>query len=167
VVAFSNDSSVASEGTFLLGFRLEEQIDRIVRFALSKSLKRIAALAPDDLYGETAMDAFKRAVTEGGGDLGPTVFYPSDGDPSAIVREIADHDDSPFHAVLIADGGARLHMVAKLLAFHGVGPDDVCFLGTMRWQDDPKTLQEPALQDGWFPSSPLVLPPSNRTRGGG
>ena len=27
------------------------------------------------------------------------------------------------------------------------------FLGTMRWQDDPRVLQEAALQEGWFAAS--------------
>ena len=47
VLAFSNDASVATEGTFLLGFRPEEQVDRVVRYAIpSGSLVRAVPAPP-------------------------------------------------------------------------------------------------------------------------
>jgi branched-chain amino acid transport system substrate-binding protein len=214
VLAFSNVTSAVADGTFLLGFRPEEQVDRVVRFALENVIRqpeeplpgetapaqglsavapgpvRIAGLAPDDAYGATALAALRRAVIEGGGDLGPTAFYPPDqADPSAVVRQVAAYDQRraalererarleqlpeddparaalerletldtlgapPFDAVLIADGGDRLRSVASLLTFFDVDPTAVRFLGTMRWQDDPRVLQEAALQGGWFAAS--------------
>ena len=52
----------------------------------------------------------------------------------------------PFDAILIADGGDRLRSVASLLTFYDVDPAEVRFLGTMRWQDDPRVLEETALR---------------------
>ena len=134
VLAFSNDASVATDGTFLLGFRPEEQVRRVVAYALdsgalvraepaplgrrrtpsSKGCRtqisrppprwmpaapfaarppRIAALAPDDAYGATVIEALRRAVVEGGGELGETLVYPPDmGDPSPVVRRVAGYD---------------------------------------------------------------------------
>ena len=59
----------------------------------------------------------------------------------------------PFDAILIADGGDRLRSVASLLTFFDVDPATTRFLGTMRWQDDPRVLAEEALQGGWFAAS--------------
>ena len=215
VLAFSNVTSAAADGTFLLGFRPEEQVERVVGYALANVERRveepvagavggaapgpgrfdlrpprIAGLAPDDPYGATAMQALRRAVLEGGGELGETLFYPPDlADPSAVVRQIAAYDrrtaalererarleaqdddasrralrrletldtlgGPPFDAILLADGGDRLRSVASLLTFFDVDPASVRFLGTMRWQDDPRVLQEAALQQGWFAASP-------------
>jgi branched-chain amino acid transport system substrate-binding protein len=214
VLAFSNVTSAAADGTFLLGYRPEEQVDRVVRYALENVARRppepvpgeaapvqgstafdprpvrIAGLAPDDAYGATALAALRRAVIEGGGELSQTAFYPSDqADPSAVVRQIAAYDQRkaalererarleqlpdddparralqrlkildtlgapPFDAILIADGGDRLRSVASLLTFFDVDPAAIRFLGTMRWQDDPRVLQEAALQRGWFAAS--------------
>ncbi len=195
VLAFSNVTSVADEGTYLLGFRPEEQIDRVVQYALDQGLVTFAGLAPDDAYGATAMRALQRAVLERGGDLHKVLYYPpSLDDPSPVVREIADYqgrqaalaqekkiieslieDDEdqedvaaavlkqletmdtfgppPFDAILIADGGDRLRSVASLLTFYDVDPDEIQFLGTIRWQDDPRVLQEGALEGGWFAGS--------------
>jgi ABC-type branched-subunit amino acid transport system substrate-binding protein len=212
VLAFSNVASAAAPDTFLLGFRPEEQVERVVRYAVATVERqadqpvgadpdaltpqrfdlgpaRIAGLAPDDAYGTTAMQALRRAVLEAGGELAQTLLYPPDlADPSAVVRQIAAYDRRkaalererarlealddeqsaqalrrletldtlgapPFDAILIADGGDRLRSVASLLNFFDVDPGAVRFLGTMRWQDDPRVLQEAALQQGWFAAS--------------
>jgi len=213
VLAFSNVASAATDGTFLLGFRPEEQVGRVARYALANVTRqpeetafleggadqgtlgpidprpiRIAGLAPDDAYGATALAALRRAVVDSGGELGQTLFYPpNQADPSGVVRQIAAYDQRkaalererarlerlpdddaqaqaelrrletmdtlgppPFDAIMIADGGDRLRSVASLLTFFDVDPAAVRFLGTMRWQDDPRVLGEPALQQGWF-----------------
>ena len=195
VLAFSNVASVAAEGTYLLGFRPEEQIDRVVQYALDQGLVTFAGLAPDDAYGATAMRALQRAVLERDGELNKVLYYPSNlEDPSPIVREIADYgarqaaleqekkiiesliedpeDEEdvakavleqlenmdtfgppPFDAILIADGSDRLRSVASLLTFYDVDPLEVRFLGTIRWQDDLRVLDEEALEGGWFAGS--------------
>jgi ABC-type branched-subunit amino acid transport system substrate-binding protein len=195
VLAFSNVTSVAEPGTYLLGFRPEEQIERVVQYALDQDLGTFAGLAPDDAYGRTAMQALQRAVLDRGGELSKILYYPSNlEDPSPIVREIAnyparqaalaqekkvieslieDQDDEddvakavleqletmdtfgppPFDAILIADGSDRLRSVASLLTFYDVDPEDIQFLGTIRWQDDPRVLEEEALAGGWFAGS--------------
>jgi branched-chain amino acid transport system substrate-binding protein len=229
VIAFSNVAAVAAPETYLLGFRPEEQVARVVQFALGhverrpdtverydptapaapsgaaplggstglgvtvdRGPVRIAGLAPDDAYGATALQALRRAVIGGGGgELAMTAFYPPDlADPSAVVRAVADFDRRqaalgaerqrlealeedeaaqralqrletldtlgapPFDAILIADGDARLRSVAALLTFYDVDPAEVRFLGTMRWQDDPRVLEETALRSGWFAALP-------------
>ncbi len=192
ILAFSNVTSVADQGTYLLGFRPEEQIDRVVQYALDQGVVTFAGLAPDDAYGATAMQALRRAVIERGGELSKVLLYPPDlDDPSTVVRDVADYQarqaaleqekrivesliedpeneedvakavlkqldtkdtfgPPPFDAILIADGSDRLRSVASLLTFYDVDPSEVQFLGTIRWQDDPRVLQEEALTGGWF-----------------
>ncbi len=223
LLAFSNVASVVAPDTYLLGFRPEEQVARVVHFALENVERqpdeiqryqpgaassmagagqgsqgfgvdrgpvRIAGLAPNDPYGATALQALRRAVIAGGGELAMTAFYPPDlADPSVVVREVADFDrrhtaveserrrlatfddegskrelqrletldtlgGPPFDAILIADGGSRLRSVASLLTFYDVDPDQIRFLGTMRWQDDAMVLEEAALRGGWFAALP-------------
>ena len=92
VLAFSNVASVAEEGTFLLGFRPEEQVTRVARYALDQGLVEIAGLAPDDAYGRTALQALRQAVLERGGSLGPVLVYPPGQDPSPVVRQATAYD---------------------------------------------------------------------------
>ena len=212
VLAFSNVASAAADGTYLLGYRPEEQVERVVRYALENVGRqepvlgaaapdpgasafdprpvRIAGLAPDDAYGATALAALRRAVLEGGGELGQTLFYPPDqADPSSVVRQIAAYDQrtaalarerarleqrpddeqarrelerlatldtlgpAPVDARMSAGGGGRLRAVAARRAVFGGAPGAGPLLGTLRWQDDPRVLAEPALQQGWFAAS--------------
>jgi branched-chain amino acid transport system substrate-binding protein len=231
VLAFSNVSSVATTDTYLLGFRPEEQVARVVHYAIGhvgrrpdQALRfdpdgavqgeqpadlgqmvdrgpvRIAGLAPDDAYGATALQALRRAVIGGGGELAMTAFYPPDlADPSAVVRQVADFDrrqaaleaerrrleaqgdeaaesalrrletvdtlgGPPFDAILIADGGDRLRSVASLLTFYDVDPAEVRFLGTMRWQDESRVLEEAALRSGWIAALPPATMAAFRNR---
>jgi branched-chain amino acid transport system substrate-binding protein len=95
VLAFSNDASVAEPGVvWVLGFRPEEQVERVATFAIDRGHRRVAALAPDDAFGRTAVAALRRAVqAQLGGELGPVRTYPpSIGDLSELAREIADYD---------------------------------------------------------------------------
>ena len=76
-------------------------------------------------------------------------------DPQAVQRlqalETVDTiGGPPFDAILLADGGDSLRSVASLLTFFDVDPATTRFLGTMRWQADPRVLAEGALQGGWF-----------------
>ncbi|HIN21539.1 MAG TPA: penicillin-binding protein activator, partial [Rhodospirillales bacterium] len=69
VVAFSSDRSVAGGGTYTMGFLPSAEIKRIVAFARSKGVRRFAALAPDNVYGETVVTAFEDAVAANGGTV--------------------------------------------------------------------------------------------------
>lgn len=59
VLALSNDASIARPDLFVLGFRPEEQVDRIMAFARSRNLPGIAALVPDNEYGRRALTAWQ------------------------------------------------------------------------------------------------------------
>jgi len=58
-----------------------------------------------------------------------------------------------FDAVLLPDEGVRLKSVASLITYYGIDPGPVRLLGTMAW-DDPRLVDEPSLQGGWFPAPP-------------
>ncbi|MFO1069170.1 MAG: penicillin-binding protein activator [Geminicoccaceae bacterium] len=167
VLSFSNDASVAGNGTFILGFRPEEQVTRIVDYARRQGLDPVAALAPDDAYGMRAVRAWRAVVSPTGETVAApadSAFYPAEGsDASEVVRRFTRIDaraagstdgtvaePPPFRSLLLPDGGLRLQTVLGLLAYYDVGPANTRFLGTTRWQEDPRLRQEPALQGGWL-----------------
>ena len=67
VIAFSTDRSVAGSGVYLLGIMPEQQVSRVVAFALRQGLSRYAALVPADPYGGTVLGALDRATRRYGG----------------------------------------------------------------------------------------------------
>ena len=67
VVAFSTDRNVAGNGVYLLGIMPDQQIGRIVAFAVGQGLGRYAALVPASPYGGAVIDALNRATNRYGG----------------------------------------------------------------------------------------------------
>jgi len=80
----------------------------------------------------------------------------SDPADRARLRRIKDLDtlgDVPFDAVLVPEGGTKLQIVASLMAYYDIDPDEVHYLGTGQW-DDPVVPREPTLHGGWFAAPP-------------
>ena len=91
ILGFSSDRSVAGEGVFTMGFLPEAEVQRVVAFARSQGLRRFAALAPDNEYGEKVVAALGRAAE--GAVVSRIQFYdPGASDFSAAVRRLADYE---------------------------------------------------------------------------
>lgn len=157
VLSFSNDASIASPDLVVLGWRPEEQVERIVRHALDQGWRRLGLLAPDDGYGARAATTWRRVLAGLGEPSADAVgIYPASGDPVAAVRAfLGRYGGGPqsqaggppaFDALLVADGGLRLRQVAALLAFFDVDPERTRLLGTWLWVEDPAVLRDPALR---------------------
>ena len=94
VVAFTSDRAVAGDGIYTLGFLPSAEIWRIVAFARSQGITRFAALAPDNAYGETVVDAMKEAVAASGATLARVQYYdPAGEDFTDPVRQLANYGE--------------------------------------------------------------------------
>ena len=61
--------------------------------------------------------------------------------------------DLPFDALMVADGGERLQVIAALLPYYDIDPKKTRLLGTELW-DNKNLTSEPALAGGWFVAPP-------------
>ena len=183
VLSFSNDASVAGNGVWVLGFRPEEQIGRVVEYAASHGLARQAALAPDDAYGNRALQAWQDAIGRVPGALAVAErqYAP---DPSAMATALqtvagtgrnAAAAPTPlaagatgsrptisgppaFQALMLADGGQRLSALLALLSAYAIDPTQTRLLGTLRWQEDQSLFRDPAAQGAWLATwSPTAI----------
>ncbi len=94
VLGFSSDHSVAGDGVFLLNFRMEEQIERVIRYASDQGYARFAALVPETAYGTRALEIFGKSVTRQERELISVEYYPADsGKLVAPVKNIAKYND--------------------------------------------------------------------------
>ena len=92
MVAFSTDATVAGNGVFLLAFMPQQQVERVVAYAVSQGLSRFAALAPDSPYGFAVIDALRAAAVANGGVVTQTQLYPQGAqDLMDPVRMLADY----------------------------------------------------------------------------
>ncbi|NBG95101.1 penicillin-binding protein activator [Pyruvatibacter mobilis] len=153
VIAFSTDRNVAGGGVYLLSFLPEDDIERIVDFAVLEGHQRFAALLPQNEYGQRVRTQLSQAITARGAQLTATETYAGSTDGMLAPAERLAKQKENYDIVLLPAGGTELQALAPLLPYYDVDPREVKFIGTGLW-DDPSVLREPSLVGGWFAAPP-------------
>lgn len=149
LISFSNDVSVAGDGTYLLGYAPAQSISRVVEFASGRGMKTFAGLVPNGLYGERASTALLRSVEGVGGQVVTLQTYDrAPGSISAAITRMAKN--APYDAVLIADSSGTAGVAVPIIRRNGGGSTQV--LGTDLWNADSGTSGVAALSGAWFAS---------------
>lgn len=147
IVSFSNDSSIAGNGVYVLGFVPDQSIRRVVEYAHSRGITKFAGLMPSGLYGRNASTVFIKSVEAAGGKVVAMKNY--DRDPKSVnVAARTLGLNQPYEAILIADGG-RIAAVATPAIRKGPSPD-ARVLGTELWNADNLVARSPSLQGAWY-----------------
>lgn len=137
VIAFSTDTAVAGDNTFLMGFTPASQIERVAAFAASKGIRRASVLFADDVYGNAAERAFSDIAPRAGIKVAATRhFIAGDKDMALVTRDA--------EAVFMPLSGAQ-----AVTAATNMNAATVRKLGTGLW-DDPRTLASTAMEGAWF-----------------
>lgn len=147
LISFSTDRAVAGDGVYLLSFQPENEIHRIVSYAMSQGHMNFAAIVPDSAYGTHVAQALTTDVKAAGGQVTAIGHFQSNGEGIAGAAQAVA--SSKPDAVLIAQGGNLLREIGPTLATDGASNQKVQFLGTGLW-DDPSIEKEPMLSGGWF-----------------
>ncbi|HJQ18447.1 MAG TPA: penicillin-binding protein activator [Allosphingosinicella sp.] len=149
VIAFSNDSSVAGNGVYLMGFTPSQSIGRAVSYAQSRGLQRFAALIPQGVYGRRASQAMIDAVEHSHGRMIAMQEYErTSGSMTAAVARL--NGQGGYDAVLIADNARAAAPVAAIVRG---GSRSVRILGTELWSTENDLTKLPALRGAWFASA--------------
>jgi ABC-type branched-subunit amino acid transport system substrate-binding protein len=150
VISFSNDTGVAGNGVFIMGYTPGESIDRVVRYARSRGMTKFAGLTPTGVYGQRAANAFLRSVESAGGQVvALQSFDRSRGGISAAITKMGA--SSPYEAVLIADAARTASQAVTLLR---KGAPDARVLGTELWNTESALPTMAPLHGAWFASVP-------------
>ncbi|HVU53362.1 MAG TPA: penicillin-binding protein activator, partial [Polyangia bacterium] len=106
------------------GFQLvhapEARVAELARRALALGARDFAILGPDSASGKRLRDAFRQAVTAGGGRVSAEATYPPGA--TAFTAPIAALKKGTPQAIFVADGAERLELVAPALAFADLWP---------------------------------------------
>ena len=153
VLTFSNDTGVAGNGVYVLGYAPAQSIDRVVDYARSRGVTAFAGLVPNGLYGERASTAFLRSVEGAGGQVVSLQTYARAA--GAITTAAARlNAKAPYGAVLVADGGATAASAAPSVRRASPG---VHILGTELWNSETGIGARTGLEGAWFASVADVL----------
>ena len=147
VLSFSNDSGVAGNGVFIMGFVPGQAVERVVAYSHGKGHRRFGALVPKNVYGDRSVAAFRSAVSAAGGTLVAVETY--DRSATALTgaaRRLANA--GAMDAVLIADVGGNAVRAVPIVKTTG----DKQILGTELWNTDAALGSNAAMRGSWFAS---------------
>ncbi|WOE74165.1 penicillin-binding protein activator [Alterisphingorhabdus coralli] len=149
IISYSNDSSVASNMVFIMGFVPDQSIERVVRHARAQGMNRFAGLIPNGVYGQRASSALLQAVRNAGGSVVRMETYNRSRSSleSAIsgLAEVSDYD-----ALLIADNGQTA--IRAVPQVRNSGATRAKILGTELWNTDTTLSGAPSMRGAWFAS---------------
>ncbi len=147
VIAYSTDATVGGGNVFVMGFLPAGQVGRVIGFARSRGMTRLAALVPDNSYGV----AVTAEIGAAGARLGlqsPRILT-INRDPKSQIASLAN---DPPDMLLVALGGEQLQGLAPAIGEFAMA-HPVQLLGTGLW-DDANLGQTPALAGGWYAAPP-------------
>lgn len=132
ILALSNNALLANNNSFILGYTPGEQIARVIGYAQTQGVQRIAALVPRGPYGDAIADALPEAASQAGVTLAYTERFAEKADTALVAQG--------FVAAVQARGGAdALLLPLSAPAFRALVPQLVAagldvsrmrFLGT-------------------------------------
>ncbi len=154
VVSFTNDSTVAGNGVWVMGFAASQSISRVVGYAQERGVHAIAGLAPTNVYGQRASTLLLRAVESSGGQVVSMQSYDhSAASMSSAVTKLKL--GSPYDGVLIADSGKEAMQIVPLIRRSGATSARI--LGTELWAVDRGLGQNSGMAGAWYASVPEGL----------
>ena len=157
VIAFSTDRNVATQGIYLLSFLPEQEVERVVDFAVSSGHRNFAALVPKSPYGAVVEKALVAAAKERRVKVVAIQRYARNeqalqAPTKAIAKTVLDTSNN-VQALLIGEGGNLLRSIGSVLQQEGVNGENVQLLGTGLWDEaGVNTIQ--TMVGGWYAGPP-------------
>ncbi|NQX80329.1 MAG: penicillin-binding protein activator, partial [Hyphomicrobiaceae bacterium] len=158
VIAFSNDHRVAGQNTYLLSFQENQDVRRIISFAIIHGNRHFAAIVPENSYGKTIESEFRTVVNAYGGIVVVVKRYPAGfggilGAAHKLIEDIRAAEDSGIKIdALFAPGGPDiLNNFGSVLRQKKLDTSQIKLLGTGSW-DYPNISRERAFLGAWYPA---------------
>ena len=176
IFALTNNINLRNKGIWIFGVDPQAQTEKVLRYALEKGSKNIAALLPQNAYGLLLFDTITSFTQANLMKIEKIEFYNfsvesqrktaqkiSEGfeEYKLYLDKIKEQDneeekgnevlfmEKPFDSVFIAAAGQNLTVLSSQLQYNNVDPKIVQYLGISSWEDS-SILNEPALEGGVF-----------------
>ncbi len=145
VLALSTDVSLAGDGAYVMGFAPFPQVERVVAFARSRGLSRLAAVMPDGSYGEIVRKALDYSARRHGATVVAETSLAEAGKLGAAAHRI--------DALLLPFGGGEAQEAVRKFAAaarEAGAASSPRLLGTGLWDEPNIGGTAPALVGGWY-----------------
>ncbi|MEL6746598.1 MAG: penicillin-binding protein activator [Pseudomonadota bacterium] len=162
VVAFSNDRSVAGNGTYLMSFLPGADVGRLLTFAAQSGKQRMAALAPRTPYGDAVLAKLMASAPGAGFTVAQTERYDNDangmtpavkalGARIAAQKQAKTAGPDRIDTLFVVGNERSVPILAALLPYNDVAPGDVQIMGVGNWEF-PGVARDGVLRGAWYPA---------------
>ncbi len=178
-ISLSNNQQLSgkvnnSGGVFIAGFLPEQQIDKVVTYAIDHNKINFAILAPNNQYGLIVAEIFKRLVKLRDGTMITTEFYdPTGKDLNKTVERLVnasmtparlaeghgnklaknsiihDYDRTYPQVIFVPEAGKMLTQITALIKQYNTQEREYQIVGTGQWEDSA-TLSNDGAAGAWF-----------------
>lgn len=152
MIGFSNTSSTAGPGVYLLNVLPEVEIRRSLIYATSKGRMSAAGIFSTSDYGRVHEAAFRRAAAELGVTVAAVHTFASEAEARAAVQNLAPLIQSGQVDTLFLPDRGGAPSFAALLEQAGIAQGKVLIIGSADWEADPAIRQVPYLTGAVFPA---------------
>ena len=150
VISFSTSPSVLQEGIYSIGLLQDDQIGRIVKYAVDNGRSRIAAVLPNNQSGANMYHSLIKVAQKNGVSVTKVGFYAAESmDFTGLVTQMKS-GGVDFDALLIPETGNRLKAISSMFSYYDVAAPDVLFMGTSIW-DNSSLSKETELYGAAYP----------------
>lgn len=151
VIAFSSDETVAGRGVYLLSFPPSADVQRAVTYVAAQNRRQIAALLPEDAYGQVVDGELRTTAARVGARIVTIERYPLD--PNRLrdaVRRIVP-SLRQADVLYMPDGAEAVSLLLDQLRQAQAPLSSLKLLGSGRW-DDPRLWRVNGMAGAWFPA---------------
>jgi branched-chain amino acid transport system substrate-binding protein len=160
IIALANNSSIAVNGTYVMGYFPEDQVIRVIEFARKKGIGKFYSILPEDRYGEKVAEAMKNTLLAD--SLEPEqIIWVGEGknniETAAVkIQELTNQDKGKAdgnskQAILIPSGGSTLNKILEKIPTNSMR-----ILGSSDWED-AEVLNKQVAKGAWFAVPPQEL----------
>ena len=169
MLLLSNNAQATSQGSWLMGYVPEQELDLLIDHAIATGRNRFAIIAENTVYGNRLASHAQFRLRQKGVPPRDTMVLRKEALTSedllkrairnfARYVEAADGETKqktpPVFDALIFAGDAEFALrTAPVLAYYDLAGNDVLYLGNTQWNQS-RLLMEPSLQGGLFASRP-------------
>jgi ABC-type branched-subunit amino acid transport system substrate-binding protein len=179
VVSFSNDKSLAGTGVYTIGFSPDQQIRRVLDYAIQNGIDDYTAVVPNDAYGAAVVQELRDTILSNNKTsiLKTEIFRTDKNNEPLLLKESVtsalrsaintrptrDYDkktktynDNPIkypRGMLIPEGGKDLAQISAILQEAKHDGKTVQLLGSGQWAS-PENRHNTVLEGAWFAGPP-------------
>jgi branched-chain amino acid transport system substrate-binding protein len=152
LIGFSNISSVARPGVYLLSVLPDVEVMRVLSFARAQGKQSAAALVPANTYGEAMGAAFQRAASELGLPVRGVYSFASEAQARQMIEQLVPQLMAGQIDTLYIPDRATAPSFGILLGAAQVPRERLTILGSSDWTGDGAIMSQSYLSGALFPS---------------